>query len=482
MNRLMCCGLGLVLALVAEIAVAQQRVGKVEYAQGLATAQQKGADARFITGGEPLLEGDLITTTDKGYAVLALEDGTKVTLRPGTAFQIEQFAHGQGTESALLRLLKGGMRTITGLIGKRNPGGVRVSSVIATIGIRGTSFDARLCGSDCRDEQRGNRPQPGQGAPVPAPDTVVGRIVRISGEASAVQAGGTPRRLADGAPVLVGDEILTGRQATVVIAFRDQSKVSLEPQTRFRVDAFSYGKAGASDNFAMRLLKGGLRAFTGLIGKKNPAAVSVSTVVATIGVRGTGMDINCEGPCAATPQPANEACKPAAKVKGRRSDPACPDGLFVHTWDGKIFIGGAGKDLEVGLGEAGFAGAEKQSRLLAGVPDFMQAFISPRPDGVQVDWQSLFGSTAYSGDDGLYALVRDGFIVLEASGGSLNLGPGEGGLVGLDGVPHRLAPLPSFLVDDPFPAPENFNSSDPFILQLFGATMGNPGQEVCELQ
>jgi len=178
--------LGFVLSFVSGLALAQQRVGELEYAQGIATAQLKGADARFLARGDALFEGDLVTTTEKGYAVLAFADGTKISLRPGTSFEIEKFAHDKGTENAFLRLLKGGMRAITGLVGKRNPGGVRVSTVTATIGVRGTSFDARLCESDCRQEESENRPRPGQGAPVPAADTVVGRIVRISGEVSAL--------------------------------------------------------------------------------------------------------------------------------------------------------------------------------------------------------------------------------------------------------------------------------------------------------
>ncbi|MBS1158575.1 MAG: hypothetical protein H6R15_994 [Proteobacteria bacterium] len=480
-NRVGWAGVGLMLALVAGMALAQTEVGQVEFAKGLTTAQQKGTAARFVVRGDALFEGDLVTTTEAGYAVLAFVDGTKITLRPATSFAIDKYAHDKGEESAFLRLVKGGMRSVTGLIGKRNPGGVHVSTVTATIGIRGTSFDARLCGSDCRQEQRENRPHPGQGASVPPADTVIGRVVQLSGEVLAAQSGKAPRRLVEGAPLLVGDEITTGRQASAVIGFRDQSRVSLEPQTIFSVDSFSFGRPERSDNVAVRLLKGGLRMFTGMIGKKNPAAVSVSTVVATIGIRGTGLDISCEGPCAAVTQPLGDFCG-AAQGGAKRGEPGCADGMFVHTWNGKIFVASGGGELDVDLGRVGFAGAGKQARLLNGIPSFMNAFRSPRPDGVDVDWPALFGGSAGSGEDGLYALVRDGFIFLEAGGGRIDLGPGEGGVVGADGKPKRLEPVPSFLADDPFPAPETFNVNDPVIQQMFGATMGSPGQDMCEIQ
>lgn len=475
----------LVLLLFSGMAFAQQRIGQMEFVQGLATAQGPGNEARFLVRGEPLFEGDVVTTTDKGYAVLALADSTKITLRPGTSFAVDKFAHDKGEESAVMRLIKGGLRAVTGLIGKRNPGGVNLNTVTATIGIRGTSFDARLCGEDCRREEFENRPRPSQAAPRPPADTVIARVVRMTGEATATQAGQAPRRLIEGSPLLVGDEIRTNSQSNVVIGFRDQSRVSLEPQTVFRVDGFSYGRTTQADNFAVRILKGGLRMFTGLIGKKNPAAVNLSTIVATIGIRGTGMDISCEGPCAGaalSPAPGVNAKTKPPKGKAKRVvEPGRLEGLFVHTWDGRIYLSAIGKELDVAFEQVGFVGSERVPRLLAVLPDFMKTFSSPRPDEVDIDWDALFGSEAPSGADGLYALVRDGYIFLQSAGGRIDLGPGEAGYVGEDGKPRRLQPVPGFLADDPFPIPELFNIDDPFILQLFGVTLGQPGQEICEI-
>lgn len=472
-------GLGIVLAFVSSMAFAQARVGQVEFVQGMTTAQRVGSEVRFIGNGDALFEGEVVTTTDRGYAILALADGTKVTLRPSTSFAIDKFAHGSGSESALLRLVKGGLRAVTGLIGKRNPDGVKVTTVTATIGIRGTSFDARICGSDCAQEQGEGRSGASRVAPVPAADTVIGRVVSSSGDVAAARKGNAPRPLSAGAPVLVGDEIITGRQATAVIGFRDQSRVALEPQTVFRVDSYSFGRGETADNVAMRLLKGGLRAFTGLIGKRNPSAVSVSTVVATIGIRGTGMDISCEGPCAALTQPVRETCTPAASTG--QGQPGCGDGMFVHTWEGRTFVAGGSKEIDVDLGRVGFAGADRQARLLTRTPAFMNSFVSPRPDAVDIDWPALFGVSPYAGDEGLYTLVRDGYIFLEAPGGRLDIGPGEGGMVGRDGNPRRLYPVPAFLTDDPYPPPESFDANDPVVLQIFGATMGNPGQNFCAI-
>jgi hypothetical protein len=49
------------------------------------------------------------------------------------------------------------------------------------------------------------------------------------------------------------------------------------------------------DGFMMRLVKGGLRAVTGLIGKRNPNNVRMRAGTATIGIRGTHWGVMCVG-------------------------------------------------------------------------------------------------------------------------------------------------------------------------------------------
>jgi hypothetical protein len=438
----------------------------------MATAQQTGEPVRFIASGDAINEGDVITTTEKGFAVVAFTDGTKITLRPSTTFAIEKYAHDAGSEYGLMRLLRGGLRAITGLINKRNPGALEFRAVTATIGIRGTSFDARICGDDCRLEDRAAQSRPLPPVTAPPPDNVVARLVKVSGEATALQAGKPTRALQEGSPLYNGDEVHTGPDATVVVGFRDQSRLALNPQTTFRINGFSYNNAQRPDNFALQLLKGGLRVFTGLIAKTTPQAVTVRTVVATVGIRGTGMDISCEGPCAGEASSSAEAAPEA---------PAQPDGLFMHTWLGLTYLNAQSGNLDVPLESVGFVGTDGTPRLLAAVPDFMASFKATRPDLESIDWDKLFGTEASSGADGLYLFVRDGHVSLETALGRVDYGAGEAGFIGADNQPKRLVPIPRFLSDDPFPIPELFVPGDTRILQLFGATLGQPGQDICRL-
>jgi hypothetical protein len=468
--------IGLFVMLVSVCAMAQQKAGDVFHLQGMATAQQPGGSFRFLGQGDPLLEGDLLTTTDKGFAVLALADGTKFTLRPSTTLALDRFAHDQGTETALMRLAKGGVRVSTGLVGKRNPGGMRLNVNAATVEIRGTSFDARICGDDCRQEgmtvAAGTVPLARSTTAAP----VIARVVQVSGDVTASLPGKAGRPLAQGAALYEGDSVRTGSDGVAVLGFRDQSKISLNPETLLRIDAYVYNRPQATDSMVISLLKGGLRAFTGLIGKQSANAVTVKTKTSLVGIRGTGMDLSCEGPCVDSSL-AGDLAEPGAGPVA--ADPKQADGLFLLTWQGGTFF--AVGPLDVPLDQVGFIGSDGVARLLTSVPDFFKKFRSPRPDQIEVDWDNLFSAVSPVGADGLYVFVRDGHVFILSGNSRIDLGVGEVGYVGQDGIAQRLSPVPRFMIGDPFPMPEFFSQSNGQILQLFGVTLGQPGQEICKL-
>lgn len=468
---------GLGITVLACAANAQQRAGEVAHLQGMATAQQPGSAFRFLGRGDSVLEGDVLSTTEKGFAVVSLADGTKFTLRPSTTFALERFSQAEGAESSVMRLFKGGLRVVSGLIAKRNPAGVELRVNTATIGIRGTSFDARICGVDCRQEDAAPVSATAQSANTfvaPTVGPVVARVVQSSGEVAASRPGqAVPRPLAVGAALYEGDAVRTGAAGVAVIGFRDQTKVSVNPQTAIRIDGFVYKKPQASDNMALSLLKGGLRVFTGLIGKQSSDSFSVRTRTSTIGIRGTGMDISCEGPCV---DPSIGEAQVAAS--GDASNPKKTDGVFMLTWQGGTYF--AVGPLDVPLDRAGFIGADTPPRLLDFIPDFFAEFGSPRPDGVEVDWENLFATVSPDGADGLYLFVREGHVSL-ADRSRIDLGVNETGFLGPNGLARRMSSVPGFLANDPYPLPELFSGSDTQILRMFGVTLGVPGQEICRL-
>src|SRR5213075_903214 len=117
-------------------------------------AQTVGQTPRTLGQGLELKEGDRLTTSDGGSAIIKLQDGTRMTVRPNSELVLQQFQFKENSpdNSMLMQLVRGGFRAVTGLISKNSPNAARVQTSTATIGIRGTDFDARVCSRDCGGE------------------------------------------------------------------------------------------------------------------------------------------------------------------------------------------------------------------------------------------------------------------------------------------------------------------------------------------
>ena len=125
---------------------------------------------------------------------------------------------------------------------------------------------------------------------------VAGRADFVIGEVVAVAPDGIQRPLAKGAVINAGDAINTAAGARAQIRFSDGGYVSLQPSSQFRVDEYQYeNKTDGNEKGFFSLLKGGLRAITGAIGRANRNTYRVATQAATIGIRGTGYNAVQEG-------------------------------------------------------------------------------------------------------------------------------------------------------------------------------------------
>lgn len=148
---------------------ANANAGKILFALGDVNVDRD--DLLPATRGMSVLEGDTIITGAKGRAQLKMNDGGKVSVRPSSEFKIETFtmdepiadAAAEETQSlgrvtddgdtAVYKLLKGGFRTVTGVVGKREGDSYKVETPVATIGIRGTDFTVVLCEANCAEQQ-----------------------------------------------------------------------------------------------------------------------------------------------------------------------------------------------------------------------------------------------------------------------------------------------------------------------------------------
>ena len=118
----------------------------VQFASGQVTAVNASGVQRPLTRGAEIGNGDTVRTAE-GRVQLRFTDGAMVSLQPQTDFRIDNYQYaGQtdGQEKGFFSLLKGGLRTITGLVGRVNRNNYKVSTQVATIGIRGTEYSATL--------------------------------------------------------------------------------------------------------------------------------------------------------------------------------------------------------------------------------------------------------------------------------------------------------------------------------------------------
>jgi hypothetical protein len=97
--------------------------------------------------------GDILSTEKDSYARLKFTDGGEVIISPKSRLKVDDYRFEENTpekDNFVFSLLKGGLRTITGLVGKRgNRDAYRLNTPVATIGIRGTHFRLLMCQNDC---------------------------------------------------------------------------------------------------------------------------------------------------------------------------------------------------------------------------------------------------------------------------------------------------------------------------------------------
>jgi hypothetical protein len=144
--------LGLVLALCGA-AVWAQTVGYVVQLNGTLSVQRADGSTRILAQKSEVLRSDTLTTQKDSFASINFTDGSSVTLRPNTTLKVEQYQFDKDKPQADnmgMRLLKGGLRSVTGLIGKRgNEDAYKIQTNTATMGIRGSSGDTLDCSQGC---------------------------------------------------------------------------------------------------------------------------------------------------------------------------------------------------------------------------------------------------------------------------------------------------------------------------------------------
>jgi hypothetical protein len=168
-----------------------------------------------------------------------------------------------------------------------------------------------------------------------------GQITHLSGVISAKRADGTSKLLSVKSEILEGDTLSTERETYARVKFVDGGEIVMRPDSQLKIENYSYSPAKPeSDNIFISMFKGGLRAVTGLLGKRNREKVSFKTETATIGIRGTHFGaLLCQNDCGGVPTTGG-------------APP--PNGLHVDVSSGGITLSNAAGTVQIDAGQFGF--------------------------------------------------------------------------------------------------------------------------------
>lgn len=140
---------------VAAMDVNAQTIGRVLVSVGEVSVQRSG-NAQALSGGDPILQGDTIIVGESSNAQLRFSDASIVALRAKSTFRIDEYQFSETAAAALSKavfsLVRGGLRTLTGAIGRGSPSSYRMRAQSATLGIRGTHYSLVICQQDCKND------------------------------------------------------------------------------------------------------------------------------------------------------------------------------------------------------------------------------------------------------------------------------------------------------------------------------------------
>lgn len=118
--------------------------GNVQFVIGDAKLVTRAGVTRALQKGDEINEGDRVITAANASAQIKMVDGGFIAVRPNTDMGFDTYRYQgkeDGSESAIVSLLRGGFRTITGVIGRSNKQNYLIKTATATIGIRGTDHE-----------------------------------------------------------------------------------------------------------------------------------------------------------------------------------------------------------------------------------------------------------------------------------------------------------------------------------------------------
>jgi hypothetical protein len=132
---------------------------------------------------------------------------------------------------------------------------------------------------------------------------IAGHVMFVNGSVQITNSAAQTRILQKGDVINESDTVITAKNSSAQIKMRDGGYIVIRPDSQLKFDSFIFsGEEDGSERSFFSLLKGGIRAITGLIGQRNKKSYRITTPDSTIGIRGTDHEtyvVTADSPLAA---------------------------------------------------------------------------------------------------------------------------------------------------------------------------------------
>lgn len=125
------------------------QAGTIKKLQGKVSIKSAAGKTTVLASGDSISVGDIIQTGKQAKTNIQFSDQSQITLYEDTQLKIIDYSFVEGAAGKnIAQLLRGQLRVVSGLIGKRKGDNYQMRSHVATIGIRGTEYILRFCYKD----------------------------------------------------------------------------------------------------------------------------------------------------------------------------------------------------------------------------------------------------------------------------------------------------------------------------------------------
>lgn len=128
--------------------------GVVTYMSGVLSAKNIDGKVRILSAKSEIYAGDILSTEKRSFARIKFTDGGEVVLRPESQLKIDSYSFKEDDpagDSNSFNLVKGGLRALTGTVGKRSRSNYEMKTQAASLGIRGTHYGLVFCQDNCSE-------------------------------------------------------------------------------------------------------------------------------------------------------------------------------------------------------------------------------------------------------------------------------------------------------------------------------------------